>query len=60
MTDELIPGALTVEIIVRSRCGTVVYREGSYSASFDWEFGGGRVVVIIYVGLPWEWDERHP
>ena len=56
------PGAdgWTVEIITKGRCGRILYSEGDRVASFDWEFGGGDVVAIIYAGAPLEWNRKYP
>ena len=45
---------------MRGRAGEIYYREGACVAAFDWEFGGGDVVAIIYIGRPSEWSARHP
>ena len=49
-----------VEIVTHGRAGVVHYREGGHSHAFDWEFGGKRVIVSIYVPAPDEWDARIP
>ncbi|HEV7927094.1 MAG TPA: hypothetical protein VGR14_17190 [Verrucomicrobiae bacterium] len=40
--------------------GHVRYYEGASVASFYWEFGGGDIVAIIYIGQPSEWGKQHP
>lgn len=49
-----------VEIVPHGRSGTIRYREGSNSHTFEWEFGGPDVVVIIYVPAPGAWDTSLP
>jgi hypothetical protein len=49
-----------VEVVAHGRSGVVRYREGANTHQFDWEFGGGKVVVTIYVPSPAEWDARLP
>jgi hypothetical protein len=54
------PDSWMVEIVTKGPCGTALYSEGSYVASFDWEFGGGDVIAIIYIGPPLEWNLKYP
>ena len=42
------------------RDGHVGYYEGSRAASFYWEFGGGDVVAVLYVGPASGWSRQHP
>ena len=49
-----------VDIEVAGRSGSVTYREGAHAHRFDWEFGGGDVVVTIYVPSADEWDAKLP
>ena len=49
-----------VEIPMGSRSGHISYHEGASVASFYWEFGGGDVIAIIYIGQPSEWSKKHP
>ena len=50
----------TVEIIEAGRAGLIRYRDGSGSHDFYWEFGGGRVVGIVFVPSPADWDAELP
>jgi hypothetical protein len=45
-----------VEILERGRCGSINYHEATTSVSFDWEFGGGNTVAIIWIGEPISWE----
>ena len=49
-----------IEIVAHGPSGVVHYREGPNSHAFDWELGGGDVIVSIYVPAPDEWDARVP
>jgi len=49
-----------VEMPMGGRSGLVSYHEGSRVATFDWEFGGGNTVAIIYIGKASEWSQRYP
>lgn len=49
-----------VEIPMGGRSGYIGYYEGQMAASFYWEFGGGDVVTIIYIGQPSEWGRHYP
>jgi hypothetical protein len=49
-----------VEIIEQGRCGLVHYQEGSCVARFDWEFGGGKAVAIVWGPPPRVWDAVYP
>ena len=40
--------------------GVAHYREGTHDHAFQWELGTGRVVIIIYIPSPDEWDARLP
>jgi hypothetical protein len=49
-----------VEMPMSGPSGYITYHEGSSAASFYWEFGGGDVVAIIYIGQPSEWNTQYP
>ena len=49
-----------IEILTHGRSGVIRYREGTNMHQFDWEFGGAKVLVSIYVPSPAEWDTRLP
>ena len=50
-----------VEIVANGPGGVIHFRESSNVASFGWEFGGTpKVVVIIYVPAPADWDTKVP
>jgi hypothetical protein len=49
-----------VEMPMGGRDGYIGYHEGSKSASFYWEFGGGEVIAIIHIGQPSEWCKQYP
>lgn len=49
-----------VEMPIDGRSGVISYHEGSQVATFDWEFGGGKTVAIIYIGKASEWSQRYP
>ncbi len=49
----------TVTIDETGRCGLIRYTEGENSALFDWEFGGGSAVVLIWPRDSNQWDEIH-
>lgn len=54
------PRDWSVDIHENGRSGNVVYREASGSLSFHWEFGGGEIVAIIYVGDEIAWRQQPP
>lgn len=60
MMEAPVPDSWNVEIVTKGRCGRIVYSQGQQVASFDWEFGGGEVVAIIYAGTATEWNQKHP
>lgn len=39
--------------------GYVSYREGLRSISFYWEFGGGDIVAIVWIGEDSVWERQH-
>jgi hypothetical protein len=49
-----------VEVVSHGRSGVVHYREGANAHAFEWELGGGDVILSIYVPGPAEWDARLP
>jgi hypothetical protein len=48
-----------VEVVESGRSGSVGYYEGVRCISFDWEFGGGNTVAIVWVGEPSIWSTRY-
>lgn len=40
------------------RGGSIYYKEGELNIHFDWEFGGGNAVVIIYIPEVKHWEPR--
>jgi hypothetical protein len=58
--NESLPSDWQVDIVTKGRDGNVIYHEGSDSASFYWEFGGGDVVAIIHLGPASDWSKRFP
>ena len=50
----------SVQMISHGPSGVARYCEGEHQHDFDWEFGGGDVIVSIYVPGPAEWDVRVP
>jgi hypothetical protein len=49
-----------IEFIREGRGGSFRYIEPAGEHVFDWEFGTGRIVVIIYVPSPAQWDTEIP
>ena len=49
-----------VEIVSHGRSGLLHYREGPHTHTFDWELGGGDVLMTVYVPTPTEWDAAVP
>jgi hypothetical protein len=49
-----------VEIGNGGRAGTITYREGLHTASFDWEFGGSPALAIITGPRTADWDRLCP
>ena len=45
-----------VEITSSGRAGRIRYQEPAGEHAFDWEFGGGNVVVTIYVPGGDDWN----
>lgn len=39
------------------RGGTITYREESICIHFDWEFGGGNCVAIVFVPTEAQWEK---
>ena len=58
MIDQ-VPEHWRVEVVVNGRSGSIGYYEGTSCISFDWEFGGGNTVAIIWVGEPSIWSTRY-
>ena len=57
---EPLPNVWTVQIVTKGPYGSVIYQEGSHSASFPWEFGGGNIIAIIHLTPSSEWSEKYP
>lgn len=53
MTPEL-------KVVSHGRSGLVHYREGRHTHTFDWELGGGDVIMVVYVPTPAAWDAAVP
>jgi hypothetical protein len=49
-----------VEVISHGRSGLVHYREGGNAHTFDWDLGGGDVILVVYVPTPAAWDAAVP
>lgn len=49
-----------VEIEKRGRGGSVRYKEGGHVVPFEWEFGGGDIVITIWAPDPKTWDTSYP
>jgi len=49
-----------VEMVAHGQSGVAHYREGPHFQTFQWEFGGGDVIVSIYVPGPAEWHAAVP
>lgn len=47
-----------LEYLEQGRAGLITYCEGDLRISFDWEFGGGNCVVIIFVPKPEHWEAQ--
>jgi hypothetical protein len=47
-----------VEYLEQGRAGQITYCEGDLRINFDWEFGGGNCVVIIFVPKPEHWEAQ--
>jgi len=54
------PSTWEVRIVTKGPYGSVIYQEGSHSASFLWEFGGGEIIAIIHLTPSFEWNEQLP
>jgi hypothetical protein len=50
----------SVEVVENGRSGSVAYCENARCISFDWEFGGGDTVAIIWTESSAVWSTRHP
>jgi hypothetical protein len=49
-----------VEITESGRGGSIYYREGANQIRFDWEFGGGSTLALLFGDKSEGWDARHP
>jgi hypothetical protein len=49
-----------VQITTKGPYGSVIYQEGSHSASFLWQFGGGEIIAMIQIPSPSEWNQQYP
>src|SRR5215470_11768716 len=58
-TGPSTPGA-TVEIATSGRGGSITYREGENTATFDWEFGASPAIALIFGATAEVWDRRYP
>lgn len=47
-----------LEYLEQGRAGVITYCEGGLRINFDWEFGGGNCVVIIFVPKPAHWEAQ--
>ena len=50
----------SIEIVTHGRGGVIRYREGAHRCEFDWEFGGGKTLAIIYAPAPDLWASQLP
>jgi hypothetical protein len=50
----------SIKIEERGRCGVITYREGSHLISFEYEFGGGDCLAIIFGPKQEKWDTAYP
>ncbi len=50
----------SVSIEEHGRSGAISYKEGSNKISFDYEFGGGHCVAIIFGPGQENWDTTYP
>lgn len=44
-----------IEIVESGKAGKIIYNEGVYKHEFDYEFGGGECLVLIWVPSEKEW-----
>jgi len=49
-----------VEISQSGRGGSIYYREGNNSASFDWEFASPPALALVFGPKSEAWDRRYP
>lgn len=54
--DRLAPATPALEYTQDGRGGSIDYKEGDIKIHFDWEFGGGNAVVIIYIPENHQWE----
>lgn len=47
-----------LQYLEQGRAGVITYCEGDLRIAFDWEFGGGNCVVIIFVPTPEHWEAQ--
>ncbi len=50
----------TVEITTSGRGGSILYREGDHTATFDWEFAMPPALALIFGTTAQHWDHNHP
>lgn len=46
----------TLEYQNQGRGGVLIFRRGPDTLRFDWEFGGGNAVALIFVPLEERWE----
>jgi len=49
-----------VEVSQSGRGGSIHYREGSNTATFDWEFASPPALALIFGPTARTWDRRYP
>jgi hypothetical protein len=49
-----------VDVEARGPSGSIYYKEQSAVIEFYWEFGGGDVVMIIWIPDSSAWDSQYP
>lgn len=47
-----------LEYINKGRGGTIVYKDDQEDLKFEFEYGGGNCVVIIYIPTIFEWKTQ--
>lgn len=49
--------AATIRYTQNGRGGTITYQQEATQLRFDWEFGGGNCVAIIFVPTEAQWEK---
>ena len=62
LIDHFLSKRFSWNVIIKQegRAGSVDYCEGSRKIRFDWEFGGGNVVVILRWSSAFDWEVQNP